>query len=49
MGLCQLDLIHHPDDEKRYDVFLAFERIEPTSHGVIPDDEYEGFVAFYRK
>jgi hypothetical protein len=49
MGGWHLDLIHHPDDEKRYDVFLAFERIEPGTADVIPDGEFEEFVAFYRK
>jgi hypothetical protein len=49
MGGWHLDLIHHPEDEKRYDVFLAFERIEPATDDVIPDGEFEEFVAFYRK
>jgi hypothetical protein len=49
MGLWQLDRIHHPDDEKRYDVFLAFERIEPAADDVITDAEYAEFIAMYRK
>jgi hypothetical protein len=49
MGGWHLDLIHHPDDEKRYDVFLAFERVEPSADDVIADAEYEGVVAMYRK
>lgn len=34
-----LECIKHPVDEKRYDVFLAQERVEPGDQ-VIPDEQF---------
>ncbi len=43
LGETQLDSIRHPADDRRFDAFQVFEKVEPAADEVIADAQFEGF------